>query len=1214
MSLQVRALTSLSAEADGLGKEKMAIEIPALGRPFTLGMLYDCRNETPIPAITFWKKEMLEKDVQTTLQENTSFDILASDTISDKSAALNIRGSLKTSILCGLVSVLGSGNFLNDVKTSQKQIRVILKYFRSTKYTQLSMSHLCTGNLSYHDGFHKGTATHVVTGILYGAQAFFVFDQDIQPRTNSKELQGNLELMVGRIPQIAANPKHTDISKESLSQFSCKFHGDFALDKNPVSYEDAINIYTNLPKLLGPKGEKAVPVKVWLHPLDSLDSRAAQLVREIGDTLVFRAEKIIQQMTEVNMHCNDLMRHPAAENFPDMKSKVSQFREHCDQFTLVLRKKLAQTLPSIRGGETDEEELEKILAEKEASPFRHLDICDFLVKREREMDFVNALLDALPKIQVVPTLNKLSETVSKQDTDYIVCLNLSSLRSVDPYLLDTHDWLNGKRVTGGEVYAKSEASQWFEEVGMTKKVRLHVKEFQAFASTNTTNTRTQFVISSLPDKNNPGISIYLYEEGDLVSTTFEPPSKPDVPLITNRDHQTMELALQPADFGRECIESFKVEYKCVDTDVWNFLNAQKSETEKIVVSGLHPNTLYHFRCSAVCKAGHSLQSEVTGLSKTLPTSPPRTPRVISEINSLILFWRTPSTIAAGVHITQYRVQYKEKDENTWREETIEGNVQSNVIKGLKEKTAYHVRVRAVCGGDGEGVPSEVVEYKTSEDTVTSPAHRMLQESKILRKQWPPIYRLPTDSQASRHQTFTLGKENSEIINRVILLLGETGSGKSALIDGMANYILGVDFNDDFRFKLVQESDAQSRTCPLTVYKLNHERGYKVPYSLTVIDSPEVGDTSEAISTFLKDGNDQIDAVCMVVQASLAQLSHTQAAVFQLIYSSFGKINRENILFLITFSDGERPPVLEAIRAAGIPCSFDRRGDPPHIKCNNSALFVENNEEDTKFNQGFWVAGEESMRTFFWWLNTREAKSLSFSKDVLCGELGLEATLKALQVHIEAGLSKMDTIREAQKELEANQKIEATYKGCIPKRERVAGVVIPIDDFLINCHICDSICHFLCQCKVTDEDLSKCSSMDKQGKCLNCPGKCKWQLHFIERYTLDMVQENVEDTDLETQQIFEKACKAIRRLTDMICCLQEEHSTIKEDIDGILDQYCTELERLHGIHLSKDFFRSLEDITRMIHSEEQGAQAGHHQRVQALKQAREMSHILQNIMQ
>ena len=35
-----------------------------------------------------------------------------------------------------------------------------------------------------------------------------------------------------------------------------------------------------------------------------------------------------------------------------------------------------------------------------------------------------------------------------------------------------------------------------------------------------------------------------------------------------------------------------------------------------------------------------------------------------------------------------------------------------------------------------------------------------------------------------------------------MLVGATGSGKSTLVDGIANYIMGVNFEDDFRFKMV----------------------------------------------------------------------------------------------------------------------------------------------------------------------------------------------------------------------------------------------------------------------------------------------------------------------------------------------------------------------------------------------------------------------------
>ena len=44
-----------------------------------------------------------------------------------------------------------------------------------------------------------------------------------------------------------------------------------------------------------------------------------------------------------------------------------------------------------------------------------------------------------------------------------------------------------------------------------------------------------------------------------------------------------------------------------------------------------------------------------------------------------------------------------------------------------------------------------------------------------------------------------------------MLVGETGSGKSTLVDGIVNYVLGVNWNDPFRYTLVDlEEEEKSR--------------------------------------------------------------------------------------------------------------------------------------------------------------------------------------------------------------------------------------------------------------------------------------------------------------------------------------------------------------------------------------------------------------------
>lgn len=45
----------------------------------------------------------------------------------------------------------------------------------------------------------------------------------------------------------------------------------------------------------------------------------------------------------------------------------------------------------------------------------------------------------------------------------------------------------------------------------------------------------------------------------------------------------------------------------------------------------------------------------------------------------------------------------------------------------------------------------------------------------------------------------------------IMLVGAAGSGKSTLVDGFVNYVMGVSFDDSFRFTLVQLEEEEQKS-------------------------------------------------------------------------------------------------------------------------------------------------------------------------------------------------------------------------------------------------------------------------------------------------------------------------------------------------------------------------------------------------------------------
>ncbi len=78
-------------------------------------------------------------------------------------------------------------------------------------------------------------------------------------------------------------------------------------------------------------------------------------------------------------------------------------------------------------------------------------------------------------------------------------------------------------------------------------------------------------------------------------------------------------------------------------------------------------------------------------------------------------------------------------------------------------------------------------------------------------------------------------------------MGATGSGKTTMINAMTNFILGVEWEDNFRFMIVDEevkgaSQAHSQTQGVTAYDLHYQNGFRIPFSLTIVDTPGFGDT------------------------------------------------------------------------------------------------------------------------------------------------------------------------------------------------------------------------------------------------------------------------------------------------------------------------------------------------------------------------------------
>ncbi|MDY6805185.1 MAG: GTPase [Cyanobacteriota bacterium] len=463
------------------------------------------------------------------------------------------------------------------------------------------------------------------------------------------------------------------------------------------------------------------------------------------------------------------------------------------------------------------------------------------------------------------------------------------------------------------------------------------------------------------------------------------------------------------------------------------------------------------------------------------------------------------------------------------------------------------------------------------------------------------------------------------LEKVLMVVGATGAGKSTLINGMVNYILGVEWKDDFRFKLIGDeggkSQAHSQTKLITSYTIHKMEDSPLPYTLTIVDTPGFGDTGglkrdEFITNQIREffsipnGISHIDGIGFVTQSSLARLTPTQQYIFDAILSIFGKDIASNIFMMVTFADGQKPPVLEAIKAAKVPYSDS-------FKFNNSALFAENaideddeDDEDENFDEMFWKMGFKSFKKFFTEFQKKDSISLQMTKDVLTERRELEVTVNGLLPQIKEAQLKLDQfLREEAVLIKFKDQIKAnkdfTWTDTETKQRKVDT---PKGQYVTNCLICNRTCHE--ECGIPDDrEKYNCWAMNNRGNsttavCRFC--HCFWKKHVNNPYRFELYQEKVTKTYDNIKKRYEEAKKGKTKVEDVIKSLNAELEEVCEEIFLMIQKTQKCLHRLDEIALKRNPLTQVQYIDLLIESEKREAKFGWEERVKYYKSARDFA--------
>ncbi|CAF4212107.1 unnamed protein product, partial [Adineta steineri] len=515
------------------------------------------------------------------------------------------------------MSISGSAKYAEDYQRTNYGARLTLKYSTTTHFQQLTMKHLGKGNLDYLDLHDKNLATHVVTGVVYGAEAFFIFDRAIPDSESKKEISGSLKAIFKKPAFKIEGEAKLNLTKQEknfVDKLHCKFYGDFHLNKNLNNFDESVKIYRQLPLLLGVNNENAIPKKVWLYPLHLLDNNVTRIVREIPSNLVDYSISTIENLRSLEVRALDSLENSIFTSLNHMKKQLLDFTAQLSEMQRYLKESIALYLPKLRGNtDVKESVLFNLFKQVDSSPFHKRTLESWLEEKEKEITLMTTWIENLAKdrnLDILIKSSSLDEVIDDTRYDYILCLSLRLVEKNDPQLTFMDNYLHNMNNFNSSS-ARKKHIPWFENSLTMAEIRKNLRQFKEFAEANNVkNTKIRFIVNEVYSFYHiKTVEVNLYNGGSE-KEGFIVPSKPDAPYAISVTDNNVTLTWADPATGTEEVRNYKVMYQKHRGKTLVGKNKSKKDEQwaevytnanhkKIIISNLPPSSKFVFKVQSI---------------------------------------------------------------------------------------------------------------------------------------------------------------------------------------------------------------------------------------------------------------------------------------------------------------------------------------------------------------------------------------------------------------------------------------------------------------------------------------------------------------------------------------------------------------------------------------------------------------------------------------
>lgn len=406
-------------------------------------------------------------------------------------------------------------------------------------------------------------ATHQVSAIKCGAEAFIIFQRHLQ----NDETKENIEEQMDLDLELLVNAVRDQTVPDLPSDLRGMFYGDLH-DPRHCTLSQACNLVREMLRSLESNPGLEVPLTVWLRPIDK--SYHYQ-VRDIDNAVVDGCQQFLNSFSEVEIRAKTFLKKEHQLNsFPCLRNSLRFFVDYLHQFSELFRSELHRIVPAIRSGEKDEQALVKLLDNVAEGQFNPTKLIHWLSRMQNHFETLQAVVTTARQKQIplIRSQEQLDNVRLDTQTKWVVALVLPSA-DPDIFLSSMKNYVeNNRRIV--RIHHDSSTEEENDSAADATQQELIKLARQMFQQAERRDEKVGFIITSLlasPSPYRPALA--LYENGLLVSNDFRLPSRPqNIRLKPPSSNSTSSFLEWDCDRIEDVIH-FTVQYKLPQEKEWS---------------------------------------------------------------------------------------------------------------------------------------------------------------------------------------------------------------------------------------------------------------------------------------------------------------------------------------------------------------------------------------------------------------------------------------------------------------------------------------------------------------------------------------------------------------------------------------------------------------------------------------------------------------------